>query len=60
MLVTALVSQSPIGPYVVVAVVGLVTHVVTAVAILEAVRVLAHVPEDQDGYAAWSVGPHLL
>jgi hypothetical protein len=34
MLVTALVSQSLIGPYVVVAVVGLVTHVVTAAAML--------------------------
>ena len=32
--VTAEVSQSPIGPYVAVAVVGLVTHAVTAAAML--------------------------
>jgi hypothetical protein len=45
MLVTRLVSQSPIGPYVVVAVVGLVTHAVTAVPMLPSVMHKAHVTE---------------
>ena len=62
MLVTADVSHSPIGPYVVVAVTGFVIQAATAVAKLVfvmAVVLLVHVP-DQEGYAAWRVPPHLL
>ena len=41
MLVTAAVFQSPIGPYVVVAVLGLVTHAVTAVRMFASVMVVS-------------------
>jgi hypothetical protein len=61
MLVTAAVFQFPIGPYVVAAVVGLVTHAVTAAPMLAFVM---HVsmpafPQAQVGYAACSVAPHM-
>jgi hypothetical protein len=61
MLVTADVSQYPIGPYVVAAVVGLVTHAVTAAPMFAFVM---HVsmpafPQAQVGYAACNVAPHI-
>ncbi len=61
MLVAAAVSQYPIGPYVVAAVVGPVNHAVTAAAMLAFVM---HVsmpafPQAQVGYAACSVAPHI-
>jgi hypothetical protein len=61
MLVTAAVFQYPIGPYAVAAVLGLVTHAVTAVAMLAFVM---HVsmpafPQAQVGYATCSVAPHI-
>jgi hypothetical protein len=61
MLVTAAVSQSAIGPYVVVAVLGLVSHAVAAAPMLASMR---HVSEQlaphmplHVGYAARSVAP---
>ena len=61
MLVTAAVFQYPIGPYVAAAVVGPVTHAVTAAAMLAFVM---HVsmpafPHAHVGYAACSVAPHI-
>jgi hypothetical protein len=51
MLLTARVSQSAIGPYVMAAITGSVTHAVTAAAMLPSTK-------HQLGYAACSVGPH--
>jgi hypothetical protein len=59
MLLTAAVFQSAIGPpYVVVAAAGLVTHAVTAVPMLPSVMGTGHDPDENVGYAAWSVAPH--
>jgi hypothetical protein len=51
MLETELTSHWSIGPYVVVAVVGLVTHAVTAVRMFVSTR-------EKSGYAARKVAPH--
>ncbi len=56
MLVTADVSQSAIGPYVVAAVLGLVTHAVAAVPMLASMR-HAMLSPLHVGYAARSVAP---
>jgi hypothetical protein len=62
MLVTAMVFQYPIGPYVVAAVLGVVTHAVAAVAMFAfAMHVsMLTFPQAHVGYSACSVAPHIM